>query len=202
MTFDPHWEEIHKAKTWGRYPSEHVIRYVFRNFPHRNDLKALDLGCGNGAQSMFLSREGFYVEAIDGSQSAIDRITKRKFMDDTLDNLHPKVGDVCELPYESNVFDLVVDCCTLQHINIPEAVNAISEAVRVLKSGGKMISITARWDDSSEADTPMRRMRLYEVNELYKPLRQPVVEKSSYTDNGVSISHWIVTGRKEILAGK
>lgn len=52
-SFDESWEKIHAQREWGKYPSEHVIRFVARNY-YKNDrkaTKALDVGCGAGANT-------------------------------------------------------------------------------------------------------------------------------------------------------
>ena len=74
-TFDEIWEDIHKNKEWGRYPSEEVIRFVARNYYNqdRDKVKILDFGCGAGANTWFLAREGFDTYAFDGSKTAVKR---------------------------------------------------------------------------------------------------------------------------------
>lgn len=49
-SFDNVWEEIHSTTEWGQYPSEHVIRFVARNYykKDRANTKILDFGCGGG----------------------------------------------------------------------------------------------------------------------------------------------------------
>ena len=44
-SFDQSWEEIHAKRIWGGYPSEHVIRFVARNFygvQNRDCVRILD----------------------------------------------------------------------------------------------------------------------------------------------------------------
>lgn len=62
-SFDQSWEEIHAKRIWGGYPSEHVIRFVARNFygvQNRDCVRILDFGCGAGAHTWYLVREGFW----------------------------------------------------------------------------------------------------------------------------------------------
>lgn len=75
-SIDPKWEEIHRNREWGKYPTEYVIRFVARNyynFPIRQRVKILDYGCGGGSHTWYLAREGFDTYAFDGSQSAIQK---------------------------------------------------------------------------------------------------------------------------------
>ena len=50
-TIDPAWEKIHSTREWGQYPSEHIIRFVARNYyaKDRPSIKICDFGMGGGA---------------------------------------------------------------------------------------------------------------------------------------------------------
>ncbi|MEI9897627.1 MAG: hypothetical protein WDN28_28155 [Chthoniobacter sp.] len=51
-SWDPVWERLFREQEWGKYPPEHVIRFVARNFykaPDRKQVRLLDLGGGTGA---------------------------------------------------------------------------------------------------------------------------------------------------------
>ena len=74
-SFSKEWEEIHRNQEWGKYPSEQLVRFIARNFYNkdRKNIKILDFGCGAGANTWFLAREGFDVYAFDGSESAVNR---------------------------------------------------------------------------------------------------------------------------------
>lgn len=71
-SIDPIWEKIHSSQKWGMYPPEHIIRFIARNYysKDRSQTKILDFGCGQGANTWYLAREGFDVYAFDGSESA------------------------------------------------------------------------------------------------------------------------------------
>ena len=69
------WNEIHETQAWGSYPSEHVIRFFARNYysKERDKVKILDFGCGGGAHTWYLAREGFDVYAFDGAEAAVKK---------------------------------------------------------------------------------------------------------------------------------
>jgi tRNA G46 methylase TrmB len=57
---------------WGKYPPEHVIRFVARNFyrvPDRKYVHLLEVGCGPGANVWFMAREGFAVDECKASSA-------------------------------------------------------------------------------------------------------------------------------------
>ena len=139
--FDKVWEQIHTDKAWGKYPNEDVVRFMARNFYHfdRTNVKVLDLGCGGGANSFFLAKEGFDTYAIDGSSIAIEKT--RKYMQENGLSITCCKGDFISLPYESEFFDAVIDSgaiiCGGTTSNIKIVVN---ECYRVLKPEGKILS--------------------------------------------------------------
>ena len=75
------WEAYYK-KTGARQPRETLL-YALEKFEteHPNNeqsLKAIDLGCGNGRDTVELLRRGWQVLAVDSEQSAIDGLLSRQ----------------------------------------------------------------------------------------------------------------------------
>lgn len=71
---------------------------------------ALDLGCGSGSQSFYLSSVGFNCTGIDISQTAID---EGKKLSDKLDmSIEFICGDACDFKFDKQ-FDLITDSCLL-----------------------------------------------------------------------------------------
>ena len=104
------WEQIHKTKEWGAYPSEHIIRFIARNYYNvedRKKVKILDFGSGTGAHTWYLAREGFDTWAFDISETAIMRLKKR--MEHENLPVHAEVCDGLNVSYETGFFDAVID---------------------------------------------------------------------------------------------
>ena len=135
------WEEIHTKQEWGKYPPENLIRFIARNYykMKRESVKILDFGCGGGACTWFLAREGFDVFAFDGSPTAVKKAlqytnTDRKY------NVHFAVMDGIELKYEDDFFDCVVDNVCIYSNLYSNICRMYKEVYRVLKKGGKLYS--------------------------------------------------------------
>ena len=139
-SFDGVWETIHATQEWGKYPSEHVIRFVARNYYNkiRKTIKILDFCCGAGSHTWYLAREGFDVYAFDGSESAIkkvkDRLKSEKLEADV------KVCDALELDYRADFFDCVIDNVSIYANKHNDIVKMYEEIYRLLKPGGKIFT--------------------------------------------------------------
>jgi SAM-dependent methyltransferase len=140
-TWDPVWEEIFRHKEWGKYPPEHVIRFVARNFYRsvdRSKIRLLEIGCGPGANIWFMAREGFTVAGIDGSSTAIHKANQRLSGENLTADLH--VGDFAHLPWPDNSFDGIIENVSLYTNPWNSIKCALREVHRVLKPGAPFLS--------------------------------------------------------------
>lgn len=108
----------------------------------RKDAKVLDVGCGTGKFALRLSRvtRGVKIHGIDFSKEMVNK-ARAKLKDEPVEF---KVGDVEDLPYESNSFDIVTCANSFHHY--PNQKKAVSEMRRVLKEGGKLMIIDGSRD--------------------------------------------------------
>ena len=139
--WDPVWEQIFRSREWGKYPPEHVVRFVARNFyraPDRKQVRLLEIGCGPGANVWFMAREGFTVCGIDGSATAIQQATDRLSQEGLRADL--RVGDYSTIPWPDSSFDGVVENVSLYCNHWVAVKRALSEIRRVLKQGAPFLS--------------------------------------------------------------
>ncbi|HUO56391.1 MAG TPA: class I SAM-dependent methyltransferase [Candidatus Paceibacterota bacterium] len=141
-SWDNRWEEVYKVREWGKYPPEDLIRFVARNYygvPHRASVKILDLGCGTGAATWYIAREGFAAYGVDGSAAGIAR-AKKRFAEEGLRGRF-SVGDIVRLDFTDGYFDAVTDIASIQHNAFSNIGRIIAEIHRVLKKGGRFFGI-------------------------------------------------------------
>lgn len=138
---DSIWEVIHGSQFWGGYPTEHVIRFVARNYYNtdRKSIKILDFGCGQGAHTWYLAREGFDTYAFDGSSSAIEKAKHRLELDGL--NATFSVQDAVSLDYPDNFFDAVVDNVCIYANKMDDIIAMYKNSYAVLKNGGKLLTV-------------------------------------------------------------
>ena len=118
------------------------------------DDKVLDLGCGAGGISEYVSDEtGAHVTGLDYASSAIDVAMGRT--ESKRDRLTYVQGDMNELEFPDHSFDKVISLDTIYWV--ADIDDALASIVRLVKPGGKLgifIANTPLMDDSAGAYEP------------------------------------------------
>lgn len=92
----------------------------------------LEIGCGSGWQLEALKRAGWKTQGIDFDPAAVAAARSR--------GLDVQVGDVRDLGLAAASFDAIVMAHVLEHVFDP--VGLLIECKRLLKPGGRLVSIT------------------------------------------------------------
>ncbi len=139
-TFDKTWNKVHSQRSWGKYPAEELIRFMARNFAidNRNKIKVLDLGCGTGANTWFLAREGFQTYAFDGAHSALKNAEKT--CRDQSSSICIFQADAGNIPIADTSFDAVVDVGAISANSTAGIKIILGEIYRVMKPGARFFS--------------------------------------------------------------
>lgn len=120
--------EYHRflSKDWSYYPlylakKEYVIRFL-KNF--KRDIKIIDIGCGEGVFVEELLKIGFKnTVGIDKNYSSRNIIK----------------GDVINIPFRDNSFDLALLLDVIEHLPLELQKNAVNELKRIIKHDGFLI---------------------------------------------------------------
>ena len=139
------------------YPAEELIKFSARYLKRRIGLdkwqekrnvnRILEAGCGNGRHVLFFQEQGYESYGVDISSEAIElgnEWLKRKGLKPTL-----QVGDITNLPFDDNYFDVIISFGVLDHISFSVAKKAIREINRVCNTGG-YVYLSLRSTESSE----------------------------------------------------
>lgn len=108
-------------------------------------LKVLDVGTGTGFIALLLAEYGHSVTGVDVAEEMLAharvKANRQKL------NISFQCGDADELPFEDNIFDVVINRHVFWTMSAPE--KAAAEWARVLKPGGKLVIIDGDWNHFS-----------------------------------------------------
>lgn len=173
------WESLHKNSSFRpKYPSEVVVRYVFRNFKRNGEEKILDLGCGAGRHVYFMAKENIKVYGVDISSSGID-YTKNVLENNGLEG-DLKVGSMDNIPYCDETFDGLINYGVLCYCDIKGASKTASEIYRVMKKGGKVLIVVRTTEDYRYGDGLEIEKNTFIINENDK-------NKCAFNENGMKM---------------
>lgn len=105
------------------------------HLPERNDIRVLDIGCGNGALLNALSTRIESGVGVDESRSILERA---RLKNAELSNLSFEKIDGPRLPFEDQTFDVVISLMSFRYLDWDPL---LAEIKRVTKSGGKLLII-------------------------------------------------------------
>lgn len=132
-------------------PSEDFLkftRFLERHHPHllAEDETALDLGCGNGRQLVFLLKKyGLQVIGYDTSRAAITQANALCEHSPKATLTVRSINEQIPLPDES--CGLVLDMMTSHFLNATARTRLRQEIYRLLKPGGILMMKTFLWDE-------------------------------------------------------
>jgi len=119
----------------------------------RGDERILDMGCGRGAVLLMAAQHlatGRAVgvdlwRTIDQSGNAAEATRRNAVAEGVADRVELHTGDMTALPFEDNGFDVVLSSLAIHNISGHAGRDrAISEAVRVLRPGGRLMIVDVR----------------------------------------------------------
>ncbi|VVM07200.1 Demethylrebeccamycin-D-glucose O-methyltransferase [Methylacidimicrobium cyclopophantes] len=114
----------------------------------RGDERALEMGCGRGAILAILAKllpQGRAVgidlwRTEDQSGNSLESARQNLAAEGVAERCELHTGDLRALPFPNDAFDLVISNLAIHNIPLPEGrKEAIREAVRVLKPGGRLL---------------------------------------------------------------
>ena len=119
----------------------------------RGDERILDLGCGRGAVLLMAAQHlttGRAVgvdlwRTVDQSGNSAEATRRNAIAEGVADRVELHTGDLTALPFEDNSFDVVLSSLAIHNISGRAGrEKAISEAVRVLRPGGRVRIVDVR----------------------------------------------------------
>ena len=136
----------------------------------RGDERILDLGCGRGAVLLMAAQHLTTGRAVgvdlwrkvDQSGNSAEATQRNAVAEGVADRVELHTGDLRALPFEDNGFDVVLSNFAIHNISGRAGrEKAISEAVRVLRPGGRLLIVDVRATRQHQAQ--LTRLGMHDV---------------------------------------
>ncbi|HEX2896667.1 MAG TPA: class I SAM-dependent methyltransferase [candidate division Zixibacteria bacterium] len=118
---------------FGNEPEPELANFVKSSKRRGN---ALDLGCGDGRNALFLAKMAYNVTGVDVSKVAVKKlgaIAAEKKLSQFLQTVH---SDARDFKYPPNIYDLVVAVTLFDHIPKQDLIPLFEKVADSIKSGG------------------------------------------------------------------
>lgn len=137
-SYEASWGDVHAIKLETQTIGEYISK--------GDDV--LDVGCANGYATLHHLDKGIRaITGVDFSDKMIQQAKKRRSEITQASKVSFEIGDVRNLRFYNDTFDVVYTTRTL--INLPtwnEQIQGINECIRVCKAGGTTIFSEAFWE--------------------------------------------------------
>ena len=132
---------------FGEEPSD-FARFSMPFLKKVNARMILELGCGNGRDSIFFANNGFLVTAVDFSQRAINSLTARIVGTSIRNFINPIKMDILDAgSFYQNSFDAVYAHMALEYFTDEELSKIFISIYSILKTGGVFLFRTRSTND-------------------------------------------------------
>ncbi len=162
MSYAAEWDAEHAKREMYGGPLQSTKTFFETWKDADNPRRVLDIGCGQGTNTIWLAQQGFKVWGFDSSPVAVNRLLKYS-LNNGLYKLRTApqaiVADATKpWPYIAGAFDIAFEIRVLENLTVEEAQFAYKEVGRVLKPDGIFYCLTAS-PGRKDKHTTVGRMR-------------------------------------------
>lgn len=118
---------------YGLKPTEELEAFLKSDHPPAGT--ALDLGCGEGRNSLLLASYGYHVHAIDASSEGIQKL-ERYARSHGIETIECSVADARTVHFAPNTYEAIVAVTILDHMTKEEGKKVAESLITSLKPGG------------------------------------------------------------------
>lgn len=103
---------------------------VGRAIEKRDYATLLDVGCGDGRDSIYFAEQGLKVTSVDFSESGLERLREKN------PAIQAHLGDIRHLDFPENSFDIIYAHLSLHYFDEETTKNIFAKKYKILKPGG------------------------------------------------------------------
>ena len=129
------WNTLFKKKKHRRKIPNRLVVDLIPLFKKEKFKRILDLGCGTGRHTVYLSKNEFFVVGSDISPRGL-KLSQKWIREENIENCCLVKHDMIELPFPNAYFDAVISTNVIHHNTLNKIKKTVSEIRRVLKKNG------------------------------------------------------------------
>ncbi|MEU8459817.1 class I SAM-dependent methyltransferase [Streptomyces sp. NPDC029003] len=168
---ESYWDDRYRERVWSGDPNDVLVREVSGLTPGR----ALDLGCGEGGDALWLARRGWRVTGTDISGVALERAAAHARDAGVGDRVAWERHDLAE-SFPAGEYDLVCACFLHTFGAFPRE-RILRTAARAVAPGGVLLVAGhagwAPWQDTAAMDEVQRAVRFPTPDQVVAELELP-----------------------------
>ena len=127
------WDDFSETHSTNKEPEDNWLRPWLEQFA-KDRLTIVELGCGPGEDSGFLSKTGHNLICCDFSEKALERVSALS------PDISTRLFDLRDtFPIEDNTADIVVASLCLHYFKDEDMHRILAEIRRVLRAGGTLL---------------------------------------------------------------
>lgn len=140
-TEDDKWYELYKIDIeefptpddYIKYKLKYKSIFIDKVIQYANNGKVIETGCGTGLMAGFLQKQGLKVTALDLSQKVLDYAEEIAKKSNIIAPCKYKQGDILNLKYKKNSFDVSYSNGVLEHFSDDEIVETLKQQMNISK---------------------------------------------------------------------
>ncbi|SRR6266487_2303561 len=140
---------------YGMEPTKELEAFLNENHPPQGE--ALDIGSGEGRNTLLLTQYGYHVHTVDYSSEGLHKLEKYA-RSKGLNNIKYSIEDARTIQLEPNFYNAIVAVTLLDHMDKEEGQKVASSLLTALKpSGFIFIEVFTKQDPGAKAITQSKR---------------------------------------------
>ncbi len=132
-------KEYWKTK-WDKRKTQKTNNFAKRSYSHIKNKRfktLLDIGCGDGKDSLYFTTKGFKVTSIDFSESGIRELDKL-IAEKNIKNIKTIQKDIRKVNFPENSFDVIYAHLSLHYFDDKSTTQLFNKLSKILKKDGRI----------------------------------------------------------------